>query len=175
MENPEQRQGLEITVIPLVNWRSYADGQRRTRDSIDLNRTFAPDDSSAPIEAQLVDQFLASRPFTHGFDLHSGGASRNGAWLLHLGAPKLYAQAIRRLGERYPLLRDHTEPYSLSEPGLGVSGNGNTLKGLFIDRGARSSATLEAPGSMNYLDQVLCQTSMTLELLAGLRAPSVVV
>lgn len=152
MERPELRRGLEISVIPLVNWRSLAAGTRETLDGRDLNRTFAPGDPDAPLEARLVDAYLEARDFTHGYDLHSGGGSRNGHWILHLGEPALYQKAIRRLGERYPLLRDHTRPYALSEPGLGVSANGDTLKGLFVDRGALTSATLEAPGSISYLD-----------------------
>ncbi len=164
LEHPELRRGVALTVVPLINPRGMAGDTRRNPDNIDLNRAF-DGRPGGPAEVQPIEKLLASEAPDLVLDLHSGHADRNGFWILQAGASDLLPPAVDRFGERWPLLQGNTEPYDLTQPGLGTSDNPSTLKGLAHVLGARWSATLEAPGSVSYLDQVLGENELVHEIL----------
>lgn len=172
LQHPGLRTGIEITVVPLVNPRGTKAGTRRNLERLDLNRIF-DGEPGGPREVRAIEELLTREPFDLVLDLHSGRADRNGFWVLHAGAEDLLGPAVKRFGERWPLLHGDTISYDLSQPGLGRSDNANTLKGLAAGIGARWSATLEAPGSVSYLDQVIGENELVLEILMQARAHGV--
>jgi len=168
LAHPGLRDGLAITIVPVVNPIGYAHGTRRNPDGVDINRTFdgAP---GGPEETQLIEGLFSREGFAVALDLHSGTATRNGFWVLHAGGRQELGAALSRMGQRWPLLYGETGPYDLSQPGLGESTNADTLKGLADRHGAKIAATLEAPKSVSYLDRVLGEVDLVGEILAEVR------
>jgi predicted deacylase len=157
--NPKLREHVEVTVVPVVNPRSLLDGTRRTPEDVDLNRVMvgADDDDHAelPEEARIVQDLVANRSFDLALDLHSGKAARNGFWVLHKASAEIMGPAIARFREDWPALNGDAKPYTMTAPGVGVSGSTATLKDLAFNAGARWAVTVEAPGSVSYRDQVI--------------------
>lgn len=171
LAQPELRTGIEFTIIPMANPRAYASNNRRTPENIDMNRVFMNDDG-LPKEVSIIKNSIDDGAYDLALDLHSGKASRNGFWTLHRNAENILAPALKKFGQRWNLLSGDTKPYTMSHPGVGTSKNKSTLKDFFIERGAKWSVTLEAPGSISYPAQVLGQNDMVHEILREARRQS---
>ena len=163
LAQPELRDKIDLTVIPNINPRGYVEGSRRTPEDVDLNRKFFEDD--APVEIELVREYLSARPVDLALDLHSGKSTRNGFWALHRDSRALLTPVFERFGKRWPVLSGDTKPYKMQSPGVGVSSNKTTLKDYMKTIGARWSITLEAPGSLGYGEQVLGQNDLVRETI----------
>jgi len=169
---PELREGIEFSIVPMVNPRGYSQNHRRTPEDVDLNRVFLSDEPALPKEVTLVRDALSRESFDLALDLHSGSSRRNGFWTLHRNAEDLLASAMARFGTRWSLLSGDTKPYTMSHPGVGTSKNRSTLKDYFIKAGAKWSVTLEAPGSLDYMAQVLGQNDMVHEIVTEAKSKS---
>lgn len=169
LTSPKLRADVELLVVPLVNPRGLANGTRRTPENIDVNRVFN-DDTHDPREETLLTRFLDGKAYDLALDLHSGKAARDGFWLLHRNAEDIAGEAMARFGEEYPRLHRDAKPYHLSAPGVAKSDSTKTLKDFHIANGARWSITLEAPGSVSYVDQVLGENELMHQLIASARA-----
>jgi hypothetical protein len=152
---PLRHEGVELLVLPLVNPVGYHSRVRGNADHVDLNRAFGAVDE-VPREVALVRTALDEGPFDLGVDLHSSRSSGRRGWFsLHRGALALLGPAMRRFGERYPILGESTERYVLDAPGVLRSANRGTLKDHLADRGVRWAVTIEAPAAMAYPTQVV--------------------
>lgn len=174
LRNPKMREEIELVVIPLVNPRGLRDGTRRTPEDVDLNRTFHDDHGHAPHETNAVRDYLLAQTgrkgaFDVALDLHSGKADRNGFWILHDDAEDAAAFAMKRFAQTFPALSEGADPYTLSAPGVAMSDNQGTLKSFAKDAGTPLSFTIEAPGSVAYLDQVLGEAELVLHLIDAAR------
>lgn len=171
LRSPKLREEVELVVVPLVNPRGLREGTRRTPEDVDLNRTFA--DAHAPHETHAIRDFVLSQQTSGAFDLavdlHSGGAARNGFWLLHDDAQDAASFAMKRFGETWPALSEDAKPYTLTSPGVAESTNAGTLKSFAKDTGTPLSFTVEAPGSVAYLDQVLGEAELVAHLIDAAR------
>jgi predicted deacylase len=141
-----------------------AQGTRRTPEDVDINRTFA-DGHGAPEETQLVGAAISTVKPGLALDLHSGKAARDGFWLIHQGGADIAADAMKRFQKRWPALKSDPAPYVLASPGVSESGNEGTLKGAAVAAGARAAVTIEAPGSVSYVDQVLGENELVHALI----------
>ena len=166
LKNPELREQVELTVIPLVNPRGLQQGTRRTPRGVDLNRRFDRPAGSYP-EVDAVRGTLTAGKFDLVMDLHSGGAKRDGFWLLHQGAADIVKPALRSFGERWPRLLRNVAPYAMKTPGMGESNNAATLKGLAASLGVPWSMTIEAPASVSYHDGVLGEFDMVESIMSA--------
>ncbi len=166
LQDPELRNHIDLTVIPLVNPRSMHNGTRRTPAGVDLNRRFNRPAGAYP-EVDAVRGVLTSGGFDLVMDLHSGGAKRDGFWLLHHGAKEILPPALRSFGERWPRLVRNVAPYTMKTPGLGESSNAATLKGLAASLGVPWAMTLEAPASVSYHDGVLGEFDLLESIMAS--------
>ncbi|MFH1808389.1 MAG: succinylglutamate desuccinylase/aspartoacylase family protein [Pseudomonadota bacterium] len=162
--NPTLRGRIDLTVIPLLNPRALDAATRRTPEGLDLNRAFR-DGPDAPSEVRAVAGLLDQHTYDLALDLHSGKAKRNGFWVLHHGARDLMEAAMRRFDERWPVLNGNTRPYRMAVPGVGESGNDDTLKNFVARRGVPETATVEAPASVGFLDQVLGEVDLVQHIL----------
>ena len=169
LANPKMRQDMEVTVVPVVNPRGLVDATRRTPEDVDLNRTFHHR-HDAPQEAQMMAGLLSRNTYDLSLDLHSGKAARNGFWALHRDSQDVLAPAFKRFAQRWPVLNGDTRPYEMTTPGVGVSESPNTLKDLSRNAGTRWAVTVEAPGSVSYLDQVLGENDLVHEVVTQARA-----
>jgi len=167
LADPELLQGLDVTILPALNPRGLIAKSRRTPEDVDLNRVYGTD--GAPEEARIAAGYLAGQRYDLAMDLHSGAKKRNGFWALHRNAADLLTPALRNLGQRWPLLSGDTKPYTMSSPGVGTSKNRSTLKDFIFNEGTPRTATLEAPGSVDYLQQVLGENAMMHSIVAELR------
>lgn len=169
LRSPKLREEVELVVIPLVNPRGLRQGTRRTPEDVDLNRTFS--DEHAPSETKAIRTYLENRRGTFGLavDLHSGKAARNGFWLLHDDAFAAASFAMKRFSETWPALSEDAEPYTLTSPGVAESTNQGTLKALAKETGTPLAFTVEAPGSVAYLDQVLGEAELVSHLIDAAR------
>jgi predicted deacylase len=159
LADPSLLQEVSVTIVPVVNPSGLARGTRRNETDVDLNRQFQVG-SDAPEEVRLISNALRAHPPDLAVDFHSGKAKRDGFFALHENAEHLLAPAFEEAGKRFPLLRRETKPYHLTSPGVAVSKPGQTLKSFAIELGAKWAVTLEAPGSVSYLDQVLGQNEL---------------
>ena len=172
LRNPKMREEIEVVVVPLVNPRGLREGTRRTPEDVDLNRTFA--DAHAPHETDALRDFVRAETAAHGpfgaaLDLHSGKAKRNGFWILHDDAKDAAVFAMQRFARTFPALSEDAKPYTLQAPGVAESKNGGTLKSFAKDAGTPLSFTIEAPGSVSYLDQVLGEAELVFHLIDAAR------
>lgn len=167
LANPRLREDMEITIIPVVNPRGLVQGSRKTPEDVDLNRVF--DGSTPTVEVDLMKGYLEDKPYDLGIDLHSGKAKRNGFWVLHRDAEELLQPAFRRFTEQWPVLHRDTKPYDMETPGIATSSSTSTLKDFHMDNGARWSITVEAPGSVSYVDQVLGENELMHEIIVEAR------
>jgi len=182
--DPRLRDDVQWTIIPVVNPRGYVEGTRRTPEDMDLNRNFIGDKPTGaqggtvaagadPLEElQLTREFFTERngDFDLALDLHSGGANRNGFWVLHKESGDLATAGMDAFDERWPVLQGDARPYTLARPGVAESGSSETLKDLMKTEGARWAMTVEAPGSVAYLDQVLGENEIVHEMVNAARA-----
>ncbi len=164
LNNPDIRRDTEFTIVPLVNPRGLVDGTRRTPDGVDLNRNFSHDET-APTEVHHISALLKQKDYTLALDLHSGRDDRNGFWVLHKASAELMEPAVERFQKHWPVLTGDTDKYNMAKPGIGESSNPNTLKDFASQDGARWSVTLEAPGSVGYLDQVVGQNDLANQII----------
>jgi hypothetical protein len=158
------RDEIDFVVVPLVNPRGTARGTRKTPDDLDLNRSFGSD---AP-EARLVRDLLTRVRPDIAIDLHSAVAAANGFFVIHdggSGGGALAKGAMARFRVHWPTITNAPVPYVLSEPGVSVSTNEGTLKNAAMREGAKASFTVEAPGSVGYLDQVLGENELVHSLV----------
>lgn len=167
LAEPRRLEGLDVTLIPVINPRGLRARTRRTPEDVDINRVCGQAD--APVEAQLTVAYLKGKRHDLALDLHSGAEKRNGFWVLHRNAEDLLGPAMKKLGARWPLLSGDTKPYKMSSPGVGTSKNRSTLKDFIFDQGTPRTATLEAPGSLDYLQQVLGQNAMLHDIIGELQ------
>jgi hypothetical protein len=181
--DPRMRDDVEWTIIPVVNPRGFVEGTRRTPEDMDLNRNFIganptgvhggrAGQGTQPLEElQLMRDFFEDRKgeFDLGLDLHSGGSKRNGFWVLHKDSKDLATAGMDAFDDRWPVLQGDSRPYTLSKPGVAESGSTETLKDLMHDEGARWSMTVEAPGSVAYLDQVLGENEIVHDMVNAAR------
>ena len=165
LANPELRDHISATIVPVVNPRALVVGTRRTPEDVDLNRHFV-DDHDAPEEVGILKNMLKDRHYDLALDLHSGKAKRNGFWVLHRQAEEILKPAFAEFTKEWPVLHGDTKPYTMETPGIGVSNSTDTLKDLHIENGVKWSVTVEAPGSISYLDQVLGENDMVHGIIA---------
>ncbi len=167
---------VDVSIIPMVSPRGYRDRKRTLPTGIDPNRSFqrVGDPNMAPAldsmgrpKAQpkeigiIRDYVLKERPFDLAVDLHSGVKKRKGFWILHSGSAEFFKGALTRF-EGPKLGVNEGKPYTLTQPGLGVSQNEGTLKDLLRTR-AREAATIESPGGLLLKDQVEGQSTLVKE------------
>ena len=165
LANPELREHVAVTIVPVVNPRALVIGTRRTPEDVDLNRHFR-DDHDAPAEVGILKTMLQDRDYDLALDLHSGKAKRNGFWVLHRDSEEILKPAFEKFTKEWPVLHRDTAPYTMETPGIGVSSSTDTLKDLHIENGVKWSVTVEAPGSVSYLDQVLGENDLVHGILA---------
>ncbi|MCC7109289.1 MAG: DUF2817 domain-containing protein [Deltaproteobacteria bacterium] len=170
--NPAMRQDIEWVVVPVVNPRALVNGTRETPEGIDINRE-GKDDPSDPLEIDAMQALhKQSGPFALALDLHSGKSDRNGFWVLQQSrdaGDDIAPDAVGRFATEWPVLHGDARPYNLSDPGVATSANPGTLKGLAIDHGARWAATVEAPGSIAYREQVLGENDIVHQMVLEAR------
>jgi hypothetical protein len=159
LAHPELREEISVTIVPVVNPRALVMGTRRTPEDVDLNRHFR-DGHDAPEEVDILRNMLKERDYDLALDLHSGKAKRNGFWVLHREAEEILKPAFAKFTKEWPVLHRDTAPYTMDTPGIGVSSSSDTLKDLHIENGVKWSVTVEAPGSVSYLDQVLGENDL---------------
>ncbi len=164
VKNPAIRKDTEFLVVPLVNPRGLEAHTRRTPEGVDLNRTFSAS-ADAPGEVAAVGRALHGRSFDLALDLHSGGAGRNGFWVLHKDSRDLMEPAVDRFARHWPVLTGDVSTYNMTGPGVGESTNPNTLKDFAGQHGTRWTVTVEAPGSLSYLDQVFGQNDLCNQII----------
>lgn len=163
--DPRLREHVTFRVVPMVNPRAVAAGSRRTPEDVDLNRTMV-DVPDAPKETGFIKKFFEQFDCDLGLDLHSGKAKRNGFWVLHKDSADLAKPAMTRLTDRFPTLHGDTRPYDMRDvAGVATSGSTTTLKDLAHVDSARWAMTVEAPGSVGYLDQVLGENAIVHEVV----------
>jgi hypothetical protein len=171
---PELAEDLAITVVPVINPRSYAAGTRRTPEDTDLNRVMDAETDVLP-EVAVVHRLFETAAPAEGvrlaLDLHSGYAGRDGFWLYHRDGAELALPAMASFARELPALsaasagKPMLAPGVVDSPAPGQEGaSQGTLKDYAREQGCRWSFTVEAPGSVSYLDQVLGQV----ELVHGL-------
>ncbi len=170
--NPAMRHDIEWVVVPVVNPRALVTGARETPEGIDINRE-AEEDPSDPLEIDAM-QALHRRagPFGLALDLHSGKSDRNGFWVIQQSrdaGDDITPAAVRRFATEWPVLHGDARPYTMSEPGVTTSSNPGTLKSLAVEHGARWSATVEAPGSIAYREQVLGENDVVHQMVLEAR------
>lgn len=175
LADPKALAGLDVTVVPAVNPTAYIANTRRVPNTpgpdgedVDLNRTFGAAD--APPEAANMVRYLTGHRYDVALDLHSGSAKKRGFWTLHRGAEDLLVPAMARFAERWPVLRKDTKSYTISHPGVGTSTNRSTLKDFVYAQGTPRTVTLEAPGSLDYMQMVLGENAMVHAIVGELRA-----
>jgi hypothetical protein len=169
LDAPEQYADVEVTAIPLVNPVGYHARTRGNADRVDLNRAFTGR-PGVPREVALLRDVLGG-PFDLGIDLHSSRSSgMRGYFALHRDALDLLAPAMRRFGERYPLLCEGTDRYVLDTDGVLRSSNNGTLKDYLADTGVRWAVTIEAPVLTPYPSQVRGSADVVHTLIATARA-----
>ena len=173
--DPKMREEVAFTVVPLVNPRGYAEGSRRTPEDIDLNRNFLPG-AKGQEEVQMMEGLLGREDFQLAIDLHAGYASRDGFWLYHVNSRDLAKEAMGRFAVDFPALSPKNAGKPMVSPGVVESDprapgspHGGTLKDLAIDQGARWSFTVEAPGSVGYVDQVMGENEIVHQLVLEAR------
>lgn len=182
LKDPKLCEEVSFTVVPLMNPRGYEAGHRRTPGDTDLNRHFYvedhdPDPSHRPAEVEMLEGLLEKKPFDLAIDLHSGYASRDGFWVYHRNAAELAKPAMARFAEEFPALNPANTDKPMLAPGVVVESDPlppgqphkGTLKDFAIDYGAKWSFTVEAPGSVSYLDQVMGENEIVHHLLLEAR------
>jgi hypothetical protein len=163
--DPRLREDVTFRVVPLVNPRGMAAGTRRTPENVDLNRNMV-DVPNAPPEVEFMHEFFRRHDGELALDLHSGKAKRNGFWVLHKDSADLAKAAMTRMHERFPMLNGDTEPYDMRDTaGVATSSSTTTLKDLAHLDSARWAMTVEAPGSVGYLDQVIGENAIVHEAI----------
>lgn len=173
LDHPRLREEVAFTVIPLLNPRGYAAGERRTPEDLDLNRNFhhdsnIDDDASRPKEVKMLESVLENRDFDLALDLHSGYAKRDGFWVYHRNGEDLAKPAMKRFARDYPALNPDNHNQPMAAPGVIMSDlppdpsapHKGTLKDFAFAHGAKWSFTVEAPGSISYLDQVFGENEL---------------
>ena len=171
--DPRLREEVAFTVIPLLNPRGYAAGERRTPEDLDLNRNFHPeadhhDAAARPEEVKMLESVLGNRSFDLALDLHSGYAKRDGFWVYHRNGEELAKPAMKRFARDYPALNPDNHNRPMVAPGVIMSDmppdpdapHKGTLKDFAFSHGAKWSFTVEAPGSVSYLDQVFGENEL---------------
>jgi len=148
-----------------MNPRGFAEGQRRTPEDDDLNRHFHlehDDPDHRPEEVEFLEGLLENKKAELVLDLHSASSRREGFWLYHRDGAEMGKEVMDALGERFPLLTDEHTKKAVPSPGVVASDkmadgtpHKGTLKDFAMDHGARWAFTVEAPGSVSYLDQVM--------------------
>jgi predicted deacylase len=172
LKDPRISRDVEVTVVPLMNPGGMEHGTRRNEDDLDLNR-HATEGADAPEEIQALGRMLErEQPYDLAVDLHGGKSKRDGFFALHRGARELLEPAFQRFAQRWPVLHRDTKPYEMKVPGIGESNNGNTVKDFVAAHGVRAALTLEAPGSVSYLDQVLGENELVHEIINQARRVS---
>ncbi len=176
MADPRLREDVAFVVVPLVNPRGYAQGTRRTPDNIDVNRSFGTDAEGDSEEARLLRAFYDDTDVDLAIDLHAGYSSRDGFWLYHVNAAELAADAMSGFAEDFPTLSPQSAGKPMVAPGVVESAprapgeaHAGTLKDYAIDAGARWSFTVEAPGSVGYVDQVMGENELVHQLVQSAR------
>lgn len=182
MDHPRLREEVAFTIIPLLNPRGYAAGERRTPEDLDLNRHFQPGahphaDAARPEEVKMLESVLETRKFDLALDLHSGYASRDGFWVYHRNGDALAKPAMKRFARDYPALNPDNHNRPMSAPGVIVAElppdpsvpHKGTLKDFAFEHGAKWSFTVEAPGSISYLDQVFGENELVHQIVLEAR------
>jgi hypothetical protein len=160
---------LELTVLPLVNPVGYRARRRGNADNLDLNRWFF-DVADVPVEVMLTRPVLGGCRFDLGIDLHaSRSVGERGFFALHRSAAVVLGPAMHRLRERYPILSESTNRYTLEAPGVLRSENTGTVKDYLALSGTRWAMTIEAPAVWPYERQVLGSADLVLELVEEAR------
>jgi predicted deacylase len=186
LASPALREGVSFTVVPMVNPRGYAQGTRRTPEDVDLNRHFKDAPSPISPEIEIIQRLFdpAGGGFDLALDLHAGYAARDGFWLYHRDGEALATPAMQRFAQDFPALSQGSATKPLVAPGVvqtpprdDADDEPGTLKDYARDHGCRWSFTIEAPGSVSYLDQVLGEDELVFALvdqarLATLSAPT---
>ncbi len=173
------RGSVSFTVVPLVNPRGYAAATRRTPDDVDLNRHFS--DQEAPISPEIALMQRLFDPHAGGFDLaldlHAGYAARDGFWVYHRDGEELAKGAMAGFAQDFPALSAGSATKPLAAPGVVITPprglddeEPGTLKDYAREHGCRWSFTVEAPGSVSYLDQVLGEGELVLAIVDQARA-----
>lgn len=173
LSSPELREQIDVTVMPLVNPRGLAAGTRHAPGDIDLNRHFVTTPiGDTPDECEVVRRLLIDTRPDLVIDLHSGYASRPGFWLYHRNGTKLGRKAMDTLATTFPVLQPGEVEKPMPAQGVIDSPplaedptTEGTLKDLATRLGAKWSFTVEAPGSVSYLDQVLGEAEIALGLV----------
>lgn len=170
--NPAMRHDIEWVVVPVVNPRALVSGTRETPEGIDINRE-SVNDPTDPLEIDAMQALhQQSGPFALALDLHSGKSDRNGFWLIQQSrdvGDDITPDAVRRFATEWPVLHGDARPYTMSEPGVTTSSNPGTLKSLALTHGARWAATVEAPGSIAYREQVLGENDVVHQMVLEAR------
>ncbi len=180
LKDPRLSEDVAFTVVPLINVRGYRDGTRRTPGDDDLNRHMHlehQDNDHRPEEVEIVENVLEGRGHELVLDLHSGMASRDGFWLYHRNGIGLAKPALERFGQEFPRLNPASVPNKvMPAPGLVESdppppgqAHKGTLKDFAIDHGATWAFTVEAPGSVSYLDQVMGENEIVHQVVLEAR------
>jgi predicted deacylase len=168
--NPAMRGDIEWVVVPVVNPDALVAGTRKNAQG-DLNRGFASAGERAEVDAMRA-LFASEGAFDVALDLHSGKSSRDGFWVIEQTRDSNDALApgpVSRFSQEWPVLHSNPAPYTLSEPGVSTSANPGTLKSLAIQNGARWAATVEAPGSVAYREQVLGENDVVHQMVLEAR------
>ncbi|MBI5510509.1 MAG: DUF2817 domain-containing protein [Deltaproteobacteria bacterium] len=149
---PKLRDGVEFTIVPLINPTGLSAGTRVNVDLKDLNRWFSTA-ANAPLEVRLVRDVLA-RGYNLALDLHGAAVNNGGFFGLHLDAGAVLERSLALLARRYPIMDDRPACYDKQGPGIYVSRNPGTLKDFVVETGSDSAITVEAPHCLTHEDQV---------------------
>jgi predicted deacylase len=181
LKDPRLREEVAFTVVPMVNPRGYNDGTRRTPEDEDVNRHMPlgadlDEYAEVPEEAQLLSKVFESGSHDLALDLHSGYAKRDGFWLYPRGGEDLAVSAMSRFEQEFPALSPGSMDKRMPTAGVVESkpmSTGPLARGTVKDfahtRGARWSFTVEAPGSVSYLDQVMGENQLVHQLVLEAR------
>jgi hypothetical protein len=178
IKDPKLREEVAFTVAPLLNPRGFLEGTRRTPEDEDLNRHahVHTHDHEVPEEVAALGDLFDHHKADLVLDLHSGYSGRDGFWVYHRNGEDLAKPAMKRFSEEYPArsVGSHSNPMPApgivnSDPPSPDGTHKGTVKDYAVDRGARWAYTVEAPGSVSYIDQVMGENDIVHQLVLEAR------